>query len=286
MIEFITNNFNNREIAIAFWFMVFMIFVLLKKDVRSSVDNLFKVFFQNKIFVVFLIMTFYVISLLILLQKLGVWQFSLLKETIFWYLGVAVTSLFNANKVNEDRNYFKNIFKDNLRLIVILEFVTALYTFNLIVELIFIPILLLFVLVSAYSKAHKEYREVKKFTEWVFSFVGLIILIFALYKIMKDFNGFANITNLSNFLLPPILTFLFIPFMYLLALIITYEVFFVRMKFFIKNKNDFKSAKWKVLISFHFRLRELNKFAKEYFSLNQQTNNDIVVAIKLFKENL
>lgn len=284
MINFITKNFNNREISLAIWLFILLVVFLAKEEIRSSALNVIKVFFGKKIFTIYLSMTAYVILLIYFLYEINFWNSTLLKETIFWYLGVAFVSLVNANKVNQDEKYFQKISKDNLKLIVILEFITSLYSFSLVVELFLVPLLLLIALLSAYTEVYKkEYYQVKKVVDTIFSLIGLLILIFAFYKIITDFKSLANTANLTSFLLPPILTFLFIPFIYLFALLMSYETFFVRLDFLIKNKHVLKYTKWKIFASFHFRLRKLNKFSKEYYQLNEESNNDIKKAIRLFK---
>lgn len=284
MIDKITEIFSNREISLAIWFFIILIFILSKKEVRISVLNVIKVFFGKKIFSVYLLMTLYVFLLISFLKVLGFWNFSLLKETIYWYFGVAFVSLVRANKVNQEENYFKKMLNDNLKLIIILEFVTALYSFSLIVELILVPIMLLITMLSAFTEVKKEYLQVKKAVDGILSFFGIIIIIFSVYKISTQFQSFANINNLTTFLLPPILTFLFIPFIYFFALLMSYEIFFVRLKFFIKDDDDRKYAQRKIFCAFHFKLRELNRFSKEYYNLNENCNNDIVKAIKVFKK--
>lgn len=95
-------------------------------------------------------MTVYVLLIIYFLYEIKFWNPTLLKETIFWYFGVAFISLVNANKVNQDEEYFKKIFKDNLKLIVILELITTFYSFSLIVELILVPLLLIITMLSAF----------------------------------------------------------------------------------------------------------------------------------------
>jgi len=283
MINFITENFNNREISLAIWLVILLIAFLTKKEIRDSTLNVIKVFFDKKIFTMYLIMTAYVILLIYLLYKINFWDFSLLKETIFWYFGVAFVSLVNANKVNQDEKYFKKVIIDNLKLIVILEFITNLFSFSLFVEIFLVPLLLLLAMLSAFTEVKKEYNQVKRFVDTLFSLIGIFILLFAIYEIISNYKSLINAGNLTSFLLPPILTFLFIPFIYLFSLFMSYEIFFVHLKYFIKNKNKLKFAKLRIFLSFNFRLRQLNRFSKEYFKLNDESD-DIRKAIKLFKQ--
>jgi len=287
MINFISENFNNREISLAIWLLILLIVFLSKKEIRASSLNVIKVFFGKKIFTIYLLMTVYVLLLVYFLYEIKFWNSALLKETIFWYFGVAFISLVNASKVNQDEEYFKKIFKDNLKLIVILEFITTLYSFSLIVELFLVPLLLFIAMLSAFTEVYKKkYYQVKKVIDTIFSLIGVLILVFAIYKIVTDIYSLVNIINLTSFLLPPILTFLFIPFIYLFALLMSYEVFFVRLKFFIKDKRTLRYTKWKIFTSFHFRLRQLNKFSKEYYHLNEECGDDIKKTINLFKNKI
>ncbi len=287
MLNFITDNFNNREISLVFWLFILITFFLSKKEIRASALNVIKVFFGKKIFTIYLVMTAYEILLIYFLYEIKLWNFLLLKETIYWYFGIAFVSLVNANKVNQDEKYFQKVFKDNLKLIVILEFITTLYPFSLVVELFLVPLLLLIAALSAYTEVYKKkYSQIKKVIDTIFSLIGVVILLFAMYKITMDFYSLINIANLTSFLLPPILTFLFIPFIYLFALLMSYEIFFVRLNFFIKDKNKLRYTKWKIFTSFHFRLRKLNKFSKEYYLLNEDCDNDIKKTIKLFRNKI
>ena len=286
MIKFITETFNNREISFAIWLFIIVIFSLIKKDIRISLSNVIKTFFGKKIFSAYLIMSIYVFLLLLILYNLKFWNFNLLKETIFWYLGVAFVSFIYANKVNQNEYYFKNLLKDNLKLIVVLEFITTLYSFSLIIEFFLVPILLFLGMLSAFTEVFQGFRQIKKIIDSLISIVGLCILLFALYKIITSFNSFANEDNLTSFLLAPVLTFLFIPFIYFFALLMSYEMFFVRLGFFIKDKQELKYAKWIILFSFNFRLRHLNKFSQQYYQLNEESNNNIVKSIILFKNNV
>ena len=286
MIGKITEIFSNREISLAIWLFIILLLLLSKKEVRTSIFNVIKVFFGKKIISIYLLMTLYVFFLIFILNVLGFWNFSLLKETMYWYFGVAFISLVRANKVNQDEEYFKKMFSDNMKLIVLLEFITALYSFSLIVELILVPIMLFIAMLSAFTEVKKDYSQVKKVVNWILSLFGIIIIIFSVYKISTEFKSFASINNLTTFLLPPILTFLFVPFIYFFALLMSYEIFFVRLNFFIKDKSTRRYTKWKIFTSFHFRLRQLNKFSKEYYKINEECNSDIKKAIIFFKNKI
>ena len=45
----IRNIFNNRELAVGFWFLIFLIFLLFKEDTRRSILEVVKSFFDRKL---------------------------------------------------------------------------------------------------------------------------------------------------------------------------------------------------------------------------------------------
>jgi hypothetical protein len=85
--------------------------------------------------------------------------------------------------------------------------------------------------------------------------------------------------------LPPLLSFALIPFLYLFALIMAYETLFVRLDIFLKNDKALaKFAKIKIFKLCFLNLKKLNKFAKENTPdfLNLKDKNDIVSLVRKF----
>ncbi len=281
--------FNNREKALFIWLIIFLIFTLLQKSIRSAFKNLLKTFFVVKIQVSLLMMLAYVFSLILLLREINLWGFYLLKDTIFWAFGTAFILMVNANKANKEEHYFRKLLLDNLKLILVLEFIVNLYTFNLWIELMFVPVLLLIVVMNAIAETEEKYAPAKKLTDGILMAFGLIVLAYSGLKIYTDFDNFASADNLRAFLLPIILTISFIPFLYLFALFIAYDMFFRRLSIFIpENKKLLRFTKWKIFATCKFDLKKLNSLTKPFFrELTISSDKDDVLKIidKLQKNN-
>ena len=216
--NFISNIFNNREISIFIWFIVFSIWVLTSKKVSSLVYAVLKTFFQWKILLSVFSLILYVSLMVFVFYKIGLWKKTLLKDTIFWFFGVAFIMLINVNKANKDEHYFKKLILDNVKLVIILEFITNLYVFNFIVELLIIPILFVVVVMNTFAETKEEYNPVKKITDFILTIFGIWFIIHALYNILVDYQEFIKTDNLLSFCLTPILTFAYLPFIYFMAL--------------------------------------------------------------------
>jgi len=70
--------------------------------------------------------------------RIGFWQDALLGETIIWIFGVGFALLINAGRTNE-KDFFKKAILDNIKIVVIIEFLVNIYVFDLWAELILVP---------------------------------------------------------------------------------------------------------------------------------------------------
>lgn len=280
------NIFNNREKAIAIWIVIFLIWVFSNKSVRTSFLGLIKAFFQKKIIVVVAAMLLYISLAITLLFKLGLWDLSLLKDSILWIFGIAFVLLMNIDRFTQDKKYFKKIVGDNLKLIVLIEFVVNLYPFSLGIELILIPVLVVIGCMAVIVGNKEEYKLVKKLIDSVLAFLGIFVIIFALYRVILNYHEFATLDNFKDFILTPMLMIIYLPFLYFLILFMVYENLFIRLDMFLtKDKTLIRFTKLKILYLCHINLAKLNKFAKNCTRdlIKLSSRNDVLRMINKFE---
>jgi len=262
--DFLTHTFNNRELASFIWLLLLIIAFSFSNKIRSSFVAVIKVFFQKRIILIFLIMFLYIGLQILILYTVMLWDLSLLKDTIYWILGVALVLLINVNQANENRSYFKNLVLKYVSLTIIIEFIVNLYTFNFVAELFIVPIVTFFVLIAVFTMNKKEYLTVNKMANVVIGVFGFVIIIFSIVNIANDFENFWALDNQKAFLLPILLVITFIPFLYLTAIYMAYELLFVRLDIFLKkDDNVAQYAKRRIFLLCNVNLSKLNKFAKE-----------------------
>jgi len=283
--DFFSNTFNNRELATFLWLAVLIVAFSFSRQTRSSFVTVVKAFF-NKVYVFFLLMFLYISLQVFLLYKVGSWDFTLLKDTVYWTLGVGAVLLVNVNQANQDSSYFKNLLFKNLKLIVILEFIVNYHTFNFFVEIFIFPLVTLFVLIAVFSEVKQEYRVVNKIANVILGIIGFIGLISGVVYIANNFTNFWVLDNLKNFLLPILLTITFIPFIYVTALYMAYELLYVRLGIFLKKDDDvLRYAKKKIFLLCKLDLSRLNRFVRQNTSRLTASNdkNGIDGIIRDFK---
>jgi len=270
--DILTNTFNNRELANFLWGFVLIVISLFFKQTRSLVANFFKAFFSIKILRIFLIMIIYISLQVLLLYRVKLWDFGLLKDTIYWLIGGAFILLVNVNNVTREKQYFKNLLVSNLTVMVIIEFILNLYTFPFIVEIIVLPFITIIYLIDIYYQK-REYTSKKNIASYLVVLYGFIIFIFSIVSVISDFDNVWTLNNLRAFLLPILLLITFIPFLYFLAIYIVYELLFIRLDKILKiDKAISRYEKKKILVLCNINLMRLNKFVKE--STTQLTRFD------------
>ena len=83
-----------------------------------------------------------------------------------------------------------------------------------------------------------------------------------------------------EFLLPTVLTILFLPFLYCLAAWVSYENVFVRLGFLVKDPELRQFAKRRLLASFGFNFRRLNRWSARLIRDRLRSKEDVLASIR------
>ena len=275
ILDYLNKTFNNREIALIFYLLIFIIWALAQKKIRKSFLSVIKAIIAWKILASIFALIIYVTLVVFGLLKIGLWDISLIKDTIYWTFGVGLVIMMSFDKALKEEHYFKNLVKENLKVLLIIEFIVGLYVFGIITEFILMPFVILFSMILGYTEVYKEHLQVHKLVKGLFGVLGTVYLIYSGYHIYSDFNGFATAGNLKTFLFPILMSILFLPFAYLYALLVHYETLFVRLGFFLKDKKLRRFAKWRIFLSVNFSILRLKRMTPGMLFNDCSTKNDI-----------
>lgn len=277
--------FDNRELAIIIWAIIFFVWALSKKRIRYSFVDVLKAFSVKVIIVSTFMMLLYICGMIYVFYKIKFWEITNLFDTILWVLGVTLIMYVNLNKTR-DEGFFIKILEDNLRLFIVLEFVINLYIFDLWIELILIPFLILIGLKldsSIYSK-YKKFESLLNIMNKIIVIFGLCFLIFTLNNIVTDSQESMSIDNLRDYLLPLVFSLVFLPYIFLMALYLVYELIFLHINHLAKNPSQAKYVKRRTICAFHFNLGALNNWVKRIVILDFNIEENIDLAINEVKE--
>ncbi len=262
---------NTRELALLIWIVLAILYLALsekRRDLKEPLKALIRAFFTRHIVSVFTLMTIYVCFVVYVFERFGLWDWSQLKNTVFWYFVVAALFLFKIEKIKNDPHFLKSAVLDNVKLLGIIEFLTGVYTFHLLIELSLTPILFILSAMIAVAVTKPEYKNVEKLLNRILVFVGLCILTATFYFMFADINKVANKDSLQDFVTPPLLTTAYIPFITFMVVYTAYQNIFVGMRFSIKSTSVRIYAKLAALVVFNGRILLLERWARNIAQRN------------------
>jgi hypothetical protein len=100
----------------------------------------------------------------------------------------------------------------------------------------------------------------KKLFDFILGLFSLILLYFTIQNLVADVTQFANGNILRSFVVFPLLTLAYVPFLYFVALLFAYETSFVYLNVILKpNRRFSRYLKWKIISLCHFNLRRLQR---------------------------
>jgi len=269
------NLFNNREIAIAVWILVIFIILLFIRGIRKSLKDLVKVLFHRKILILVLSIIVYTVVITFVLYLLNFWNISLLKDTILWLCFSGIVICFRYVSSKEDENLLRNIIIDNIKIVIIIEFIANFFTFPLAAELVLIPFMAFIAGLDVIAKTDKKNISVVRLLNGLQIIIGLFIFIYAFSQAIADYKNIVNLDTLKSFLLAPLLAVLFSPFVYFMALLVKYELLFLRLEMGCEKSKKLKNyAKKKIIL---YCLLSLKKTKK---ALNMKTYNLMLIRNK------
>jgi hypothetical protein len=172
----------------------------------------------------------YAVSIILIFYRFKLWGIPLLKNTLIWFLG-QLAIILNIHKAG-DPDHFKKLLVRTIKWSLITEFILGFYSFPLIIELFLIPILFILLLSAEISKSTES---VKQFYRKSSNIILSLIFLFSLYKTISHYREAFSKEKIEELFLSPIMTILFIPYLYLLRVYIDYEMLKGRLKWILRD---------------------------------------------------
>lgn len=275
--------FNNREIAILIWSALLIGWALTNESIRHAFAGFVRTAFTKPLVKVYAAMGLYVVIIGYILHALGLWNVSQLKPTIIWAFSIALISALRAHKIIDDPDYFKRAVRDNINLVIVLEFILGVYTFPLLGELVLVPITTFLGAVKVFAEGKEKHRPVAKLLDGLFFLFGLFVLGYAAYKLWVGFSEFATVQTLQDFYTPPLLSILFLPFLFVLSVFLAYERAFLNLKRNTRDASVYRFARGQAMRTFWHRARQLERWAHTTFFNRLNSEQGVRESIADFK---
>ena len=282
---------SSREQASLILLSVFLILVLLRKEVRGSILQLIRTFLSRAILLTLFALSTYILFEVWIGSQLGWWNTELVKETVIWFVvSSVVLSYKGVVEANNDPQFFRNTAIGTFAPTVFVTFFLNLTALSLFAEVFWQLVTAIFTVMSVYTHARneKEYETVRKFCDGILALIGLSWLAYTVHHIFETWAQLDGNQLFREFALPIWLTIGLLPFLYALSLYAAYEYPLKSLN----SQTNVLRIRWRVrlalFIKLHFRARSIVKFRPYWIKKLVDTNRFVETCgvVREFKEEL
>ena len=286
---FIIDFFTTREWASITLIVLFILFSARARSVRGSIIGVVKAFFHWKILLPIICAQIYLSIFAYALYKYGLWNTTILRETIFFLFYTSIALILKYNNDDERISSIKGIVEDTVKATLIIEFYLNIHTFSYGVELIFQFLLALLFLMGAHNKCDtKELEKIYDCTQTIFYCLSVFLLTYSIYMSIYQWREIFMAHNVISLLFPIVATIAYWPFLYLFSVIKTYEEWFVRI-YFASDKEEYGFRKKQVFKACGINLSLIHFVSKNFHVYIPQTQkqfvDDLNKSVEKYKTN-
>ena len=199
-------------------------------------------------------MAAYLGVLLFFASTVGIWDASLIKATLVWFVVVAVGLLFKSLVTAGEGHLLRRTVVASILptcAAVPLNFVV----FGLLWELILVSVISVLVLMLPITETNRELKGLGAFIERLLAWIGLALAIYLAFTIAK-WSGAEWRSALVAIALPACLTLSAMPFIYIAALGVVYDSLFNRVDVATKDAGVRRRGKIALLCVLGLRIRD------------------------------
>lgn len=163
---------------------------------------------------------------------------------------------FKTPKVDNNK-FFKTLLLNSLKLTIIIEFITNLFSFSIWVELLLFPILLFLVLFDFVAESEEKFIRINSFAKTILSIIGFVVFLYSLIMTIINFDKSITSQTFKQLLLPIIFSIATIPALFIVVLYMKYESLFVRIPILFDEKDRRRKLKMAIIINAKLDLKKV-----------------------------
>ncbi len=280
------SDLNNREIATLIYLGFLLAAVLLWKKGRPLALEVIRAFLFPKLALIWLLMSLYVAACIWLLAWLHLWEWPNLKSTLLWWVTVGFTCVFEAQRLKDKPHMLRKLVRDAFTLSAVILFIAELVSFALWVELLMLPALVFLTLLIAVGEHQADkpgVARVLKLLRGLQMIAGLTILSFSYWLVVSSVTQFWSLSTLREFGLPLLLWLMFVPFIFLLSVYMTYEETFIHLQTRPKQASIVRYARCRALFAFGWNIDGVKRLARDMRGRDITDKKGIKEAIREIK---
>jgi hypothetical protein len=285
--------FTNRELALGFWLIVVIFYIIWKIDM-GPLKSLGKSILNKKILILLISYIIYFLILIFILDYIGFWESRLWKVALIWSIFAGISVSFRAIMKANNISYFVALIKDNVKIFLLIQFTVNLYSFSLLLEIAIVFIIAFLTILKVFLETSKDFQDenskiLKNTTNVILGIIGLFLLLNSLINYFEDLENISYIDKIKDLLLPSMLSMMFIPYIYFFVLYSHYEQLFIRLSFKKTiNDNIRRYLYLKILLFCNIDIKKINTFIQgsKIMTTKVQSKYDVRRLLTNYKNTL
>ncbi len=200
-------------------------------------------------------------AITICLAWFGYWRTPMIPATVAWFVGTAIVGTFSMGGVGE----LRRLAARTVALTAVVEFVSNAYTLPLPVELVIVPMVVALVTLASFADRRPEFAITRRPFKvlCVALFVGTLTP--TIVYVVQHLGQLASAERAREFLLPLVLTVAFIPYLYLVRMVIAWQTALSMLKSLMQDRPSLLWTARRALIrSCHVSLPRIQLFEPEF----------------------
>lgn len=216
----------SRDAALLTWTAAGLLLVawslVRRGDIGQSVVSVIRAFFAPRIVGMVALVAAWLVLVVYIAEPIGLWDFSLMKDTIVIIAIGAFMAGFKALAVMNGTETMRGEVRSVVAFVVVLQFVANLQTFPYLVELVLVPVAVLLGGMQAVANHSDEHRAARPVINGAIIFLGWSVLVWSVYKVGTSLGWTEWETVGKSFALAFWLPAALLPAIYIAALVMQY----------------------------------------------------------------
>jgi hypothetical protein len=252
---------NTRETATLVWVVLALGIAVAIPSLRVIVIDGVKIATKPFVAILLAATTLLAGSITVCLAWFGYWRTAMIPTTVAWFVGTAIVGTFSMGGVGE----LRRLATRTVAFTAFVEFVSNAYTFPLPFELLLVPGIVILVTLTSFADRRPEFAVLRAPFKVICAALFVGTLTPTIVYLVQHATQFASADRAREFLLPLILTFAFLPYFYLVQMVVAWQTALSMLKSEMQDRPSLLKAAMRALIrSCHVSLPRIQLFEPEF----------------------
>lgn len=252
---------NTRETATLVWVVLALGIAVAIPGLRVIVVDGVKIATKPFVAVLLAATTLLASTITICLAWSGYWRTAMIPTTVAWFVGTAIVGTFSMGGVGE----LRRLAMRTVAFAAVVEFVSNAYTFPLPVEMLLVPGIVILVTLTSFADRRPEFVILRAPFKVLCAALFVGTLTPTIVSLVQHAGQLASADRAREFLLPLILTVAFLPYFYLVQMVIAWQTALSMLKSQMNERPSLLKAARRALIrTCHASLPRIQLFEPEF----------------------